>query len=117
ELYTLSLHDALPIWENLGGADDLLHAAKGRLREAELRVIEKYVSTLRERNQVDFSALLSETARLLHENGEVREKLAKKFRFIQVDEFQDTNRAQHEIVELIAGAEDNVLAVGDADQS
>ena len=103
--------------ENLGGAEDLLHAAKGRLREAELRVIEKYVSTLRERNQVDFSALLSETARLLRENGEVREKLAKKFRFIQVDEFQDTNRAQHQIVELIAGPEDNVLAVGDADQS
>ena len=103
--------------ENLGGPEDLLRLAKGRFREAELRVIEKYVTTLRERNQADFSGLLSETARLLAEQPEVREKLQKKFRFIQVDEYQDTNRAQNEIVELIAGPEDNVLAVGDADQS
>jgi DNA helicase-2/ATP-dependent DNA helicase PcrA len=40
-----------------------------------------------------------------------------RFRFIQVDEYQDTNRAQNEIVELLAGEEDNVLAVGDVDQS
>ncbi|MDB5324102.1 MAG: pcrA, partial [Phycisphaerales bacterium] len=103
--------------ENLGGPEDLLHAAKGRLDEAELRVIERYVTTLRERNQADFSGLLSETARLLTEQPEVREKLQKKFRFIQVDEFQDSNRAQNEIVELLAGVEDNVLAVGDGDQS
>src|SRR4051812_18999353 len=103
--------------ENLGTREDLLGAAKGRLREAELRVIERYVSTLRERNQADFSGLLSETARLLAEQPEVREKLQKKFRFIQVDEYQDTNRAQNAIVELLAGPEDNVLAVGDADQS
>ncbi|HEY7119062.1 MAG TPA: UvrD-helicase domain-containing protein [Tepidisphaeraceae bacterium] len=103
--------------ESLGGPEDLLHIAKGRLREAELRVIERYVSTLRERNQADFSGLLSETARLLSEQAEVRERLQKKFRFIQVDEYQDTNRAQNEIVELLAGVDDNVLAVGDADQS
>jgi DNA helicase-2/ATP-dependent DNA helicase PcrA len=103
--------------ENLGTREDLLGAAKGRLREAELRVIERYVSTLRERNQADFSGLLSETARLLAEQSEVREKLQKKFRFVQVDEYQDTNRAQNQIVELLAGPEDNLLAVGDADQS
>lgn len=103
--------------ENLGTAEDLLPLAKGRFNEAELRVIERYVTTLRERNQTDFSGLLSETARLLNEQPEVREKLQKKFRFIQVDEYQDTNRAQNEIVELLAGIEDNVLAVGDADQS
>ena len=47
----------------------------------------------------------------------MRERLQKQFRFIQVDEYQDTNRAQNEIVELLAGEEDNVLAVGDGDQS
>jgi DNA helicase-2/ATP-dependent DNA helicase PcrA len=103
--------------ENLGTAETLPHVAKGKLREGELRVIEKYVSTLRERNQCDFSGLLSETVRLMSEHEDVRERLRKKFRFIQVDEFQDTNRAQHELVELLAGEEDNVLAVGDADQS
>src|SRR5688572_3013576 len=103
--------------ENLGTAETLPHAAAGKLGESELRVIERYVSTLRERGQCDFSGLLSETVRLLAEHADVRERLQKKFRFIQVDEFQDTNRAQHEIVELLAGLEDNVLAVGDMDQS
>jgi len=103
--------------EGLGDSDELQRISRGRLTEAELRVIEKYVSTLRERNQCDFSGLLSETVRLMREQADVREKLQKKFRFIQVDEFQDTNKAQHEIVELICGPEDNVLAVGDGDQS
>ena len=103
--------------ENLGGPDDLLRVARGRFKEAELRVIERYVATLRERNQCDFSGLLSETVRLLEEHPEPRERLSSKFKFIQVDEFQDTNRAQNQLVELIAGPEDNVLAVGDGDQS
>ncbi|HYE21436.1 MAG TPA: UvrD-helicase domain-containing protein [Tepidisphaeraceae bacterium] len=103
--------------ENLGDADDLVRVSRGKLSEAELRVIERYVSTLRERNQCDFSGLLSETVRLLRDFPDVREKLQKKFRFIQVDEFQDTNVAQIAMVELITGPEDNVLAVGDGDQS
>src|SRR4030095_12799977 len=54
---------------------------------------------------------------LLHEHEDVRKRMQAKFRFIQVDEYQDTNKAQNEIVELIAGDDDNVLAVGDGDQS
>src|SRR2546423_917487 len=83
----------------------------------EFKVVRKYVDVLRNRNQCDFSGLLSETVRLLRTAPEVRAKLQSRFRFIQVDEFQDTNRAQNEIVELIGGSEDNVLAVGDGDQS
>src|SRR5206468_1141527 len=67
--------------------------------------------------QCDFSGLLSESVRLLREAADVRERLQKRFEYIQVDEFQDTNRAQTELVELLAGPVDNVLAVGDADQS
>jgi DNA helicase-2/ATP-dependent DNA helicase PcrA len=103
--------------ENLGTDADLIAQIDGRISQAEFRVIRKYIEVLRLRNQCDFSGLLSETVRLLRTTPEVREKLQKKFRFIQVDEFQDTNRAQNEIVELLAGAEDNVLAVGDGDQS
>jgi DNA helicase-2/ATP-dependent DNA helicase PcrA len=103
--------------ENLGTDAQLIAAIDDRIREPEYRVIRKYVDVLRSRNQCDFSGLLSETVRLLRQHPEVREKLQKKFRFIQVDEFQDTNRAQNEIVELLAGPEDNVLAVGDGDQS
>jgi DNA helicase-2/ATP-dependent DNA helicase PcrA len=54
---------------------------------------------------------------LLHEHEDVRKRMRAKFRFIQVDEYQDTNKAQNEIVELLAGDEDNILAVGDGDQS
>lgn len=103
--------------ENLGTDAQLIAAIDQRISEAEHRVIRKYVEVLRSRNQCDFSGLLSETVRLLRQHPEVRAKLQKKFRFIQVDEFQDTNRAQNEVVELLAGAEDNVLAVGDGDQS
>jgi DNA helicase-2/ATP-dependent DNA helicase PcrA len=103
--------------ENLGTDADLIAQIDGRISEPEFRVIRKYVDVLRSRNQCDFSGLLSETVRLLRAAPEVRDKLQKKFRFIQVDEFQDTNCAQNEIVELLAGEEDNVLAVGDADQS
>ncbi len=101
--------------ENLGTDADL--DATDKADDAEVGVLRTYVQTLRQRNQCDFSGLLSETVRLLREDGATQLKLQRKFRFIQVDEYQDTNRAQNEIVELLADAEDNVLAVGDGDQS
>ncbi len=103
--------------EHLGSEKELVAIADEKLRKGELKVIRQYLKVLRERDQCDFSGLLSEMARLLRDEAQVRERLQKKFRFIQVDEYQDTNRAQNEIVELMAGPEDNVLAVGDADQS
>lgn len=104
--------------ENLGEDDaSLLEVAGDRVRDGELSIIKDYVRTLRQRNQVDFSSLLTETVRLLRDHADIRGRLQARFRFIQVDEYQDTNRAQNELVELLAGEEDNVLAVGDADQS
>ena len=104
--------------ENLGddnALDDL--GVQRKLSRAELNIIRGYVQLLRSRNQCDFSAMLSETARLLRDHDDVCKRMRAKFRFIQVDEYQDTNKAQNEIVELLAGDEDNVLAVGDGDQS
>jgi DNA helicase-2/ATP-dependent DNA helicase PcrA len=103
--------------ENLGTDADLEAAAEKRISPPELAVVRNYVEVLRARNQCDFSGLLAETVRLLREHPDVCGRLQVRFRFIQVDEFQDTNKAQHEIVELLAGPEDNVLAVGDGDQS
>ncbi len=103
--------------ENLGTDAQLIAMIGERIDDDEFKVIRKYVDVLRARNQCDFSGLLSETVRLLRQSSDVKSKLQSKFRFIQVDEYQDTNRAQNEIVELITGLEDNVLAVGDADQS
>lgn len=85
--------------------------------EIDRKVLREYVKTLNEQNQCDFSGMLSEMVRLLEKDQSLRERLQRKFRFIQVDEYQDTNMAQNKIVELIAGPEDNVLAVGDLDQS
>jgi DNA helicase-2/ATP-dependent DNA helicase PcrA len=92
-------------------------AASRKIARNEINVVREYVKLLRARNQTDFSGLLSETVRLLREHDDIRDRMRKRFRFIQVDEYQDTNRAQNEIVELLAGDEDNVLAVGDGDQS
>lgn len=104
--------------ENLGTESDLDRMVEEeRIDDREAGVIREYLRTLRSRNQVDFSGLLSETAKLLRDNLDIRAKLQLKFRYIQVDEYQDTNRAQNEIVELLTGEEDNVLAVGDIDQS
>jgi DNA helicase-2/ATP-dependent DNA helicase PcrA len=103
--------------ENLGSDADLEEKCAQTIRDGEVGVLREYIRTLRQRNQCDFSGLLSETVRLLREAPDVRNRLQDKFRFIQVDEYQDTNRAQNEIVELLAGPEDNVLAVGDGDQS
>jgi DNA helicase-2/ATP-dependent DNA helicase PcrA len=103
--------------ENLSTDADLDAKCEGKLKESEVRVLREYVQILRQRNQCDFSGLLSETVRLLRDVPDVRQRLQAKFRFIQVDEYQDTNRAQNEIVELLADKEDNVLAVGDGDQS
>ena len=104
--------------ENLGddaALDEL--GVQRKLSRGELNIIRGYVQLLRGRNQCDFSGMLSETARLLKEHDDVRKRMHAKFRFIQVDEYQDTNKAQNAIVELLAGEEDNVLAVGDGDQS
>jgi DNA helicase-2/ATP-dependent DNA helicase PcrA len=103
--------------ENLGDDDKLHEMAGDKFSEAELGIVREYVRVLRTRDQCDFSGMLSETVRLLRESMEVQAKLQRRFRFIQVDEYQDTNRAQNELVELLAGMEDNVLAVGDGDQS
>jgi DNA helicase-2/ATP-dependent DNA helicase PcrA len=104
--------------ENLSSDAELDDAAAARrIARSEINVVREYVKLLRARNQCDFSGLLSETVRLLREHQDVRERLRTRFRFIQVDEYQDTNRAQNGIVELLAGDEDNVLAVGDGDQS
>jgi DNA helicase II / ATP-dependent DNA helicase PcrA len=103
--------------ENLGSEGELEAKAAETIRAGEVGVLHEYVRLLRQRNQCDFSGLLSETVRLLREAPDVRQRLQNRFRFIQVDEYQDTNRAQNEVVELLSGNEDNLLAVGDGDQS
>lgn len=82
-----------------------------------VKIYKRYVAHLKENNALDFDDLLNETRRLLKNNEEVREYLSSRFRYILVDEFQDTNAVQYEIIKLLSVVHQNVFAVGDDDQS
>ncbi len=81
------------------------------------RVFELYRDALLAANGLDFDDLLLEAVRLLETFDEVRESLQARYRYLLVDEFQDTNRPQYEIVRLLAGTRRNVCVVGDEDQA
>lgn len=80
-------------------------------------IYEKYDNHLRANNALDFDDLLLETLRLLKRDKETLEYLSDKFRYVLVDEFQDTNAVQYNIIKLLASKHGNLFAVGDDDQS
>ena len=81
------------------------------------RVYSAYCDHLKKNNALDFDDLLIQTLRLLETDKDALEYLSGKFRYIHVDEFQDTNRVQYEIIRLLATVHGNLFAVGDDDQS
>jgi DNA helicase II / ATP-dependent DNA helicase PcrA len=76
-----------------------------------------YRQELRKANAMDFDDLLLETVRLLKVAEPVRQHWNRRFHYVLVDEYQDTNRPQYELMTLLAGERHNVCAVGDEDQS
>jgi DNA helicase-2/ATP-dependent DNA helicase PcrA len=80
-------------------------------------VFQIYRQELRKANAMDFDDLLLETVRLLKVAEPVRHYLNRRFQYILIDEYQDTNRPQYELMRLLAGERHNVCAVGDEDQS
>ena len=76
-----------------------------------------YKDELRKANALDFDDLLLESVRLLKADAATREKYQRRFQYILVDEYQDTNRPQYEIMCTLAAAHHNLCAVGDEDQS
>jgi DNA helicase-2/ATP-dependent DNA helicase PcrA len=76
-----------------------------------------YKDELRKNNALDFDDLLLEAVRLLKVSGETRTRYQRRYRYLLVDEYQDTNRPQYELMKLLAGEAKNVCAVGDEDQS
>lgn len=81
------------------------------------KVYEEYQKYLKEHNMMDFEDLLVLTEQLLKENEDVRSFYQNEFKYILVDELQDTNAVQYEIVNLLCGENENIFAVGDDDQS
>ncbi|HWZ98035.1 MAG TPA: UvrD-helicase domain-containing protein [Candidatus Dormibacteraeota bacterium] len=95
---------------------------KERLDEVEkqLEIARAYRASeelLREKKRVSFGSLITGAVALLENNSTVRSTLQEKYRFILVDEFQDTNIAQLRLLELLAGDRKNIFAVGDNDQA
>ena len=81
------------------------------------RIYEEYQKRLTNNQAMDFDDLLMKTVELLRENPAVLEYLQNRFRFILVDEYQDTNHSQYTLVNLLAGKYRNICVVGDDDQS
>ncbi|MDE6441917.1 MAG: UvrD-helicase domain-containing protein [Clostridia bacterium] len=80
-------------------------------------IYERYNKHLQENNALDFDDLLLQTLRLLRADRETLEYLSDKFKYVLVDEFQDTNAVQYNIIKLLASKHGNLFAVGDDDQS
>ena len=81
------------------------------------QIYAEYKKELAKANALDFDDLLLETVRLLKASASVREYYNRRFQYILVDEYQDTNRPQYELMRLLAGTRHNICAVGDEDQS
>jgi DNA helicase-2/ATP-dependent DNA helicase PcrA len=80
-------------------------------------LFEEYRKELRKANALDFDDLLLEATRLLKTATPVREYYNRRFQYLLIDEYQDTNRPQYELMRMLAGERHNVCAVGDEDQS
>ncbi|NMC29891.1 MAG: UvrD-helicase domain-containing protein [Pelolinea sp.] len=111
-----SLHAAISnAKNNLTQAKDFV--AGNYREEITRRVFERYEQKLQASNALDFDDLLLYAVRLLQENDGVRQKYARRFYHVLVDEFQDTNMAQYELLQLLASHYQNIFVVGDEDQS
>ncbi len=80
-------------------------------------IYQLYQQKLRTNNALDFDDLLMLSVRLLESNEEILNKYQQKFKYIMIDEYQDTNHAQYLLARMLAGKHRNLCVVGDADQS
>ena len=97
--------------------DDFLRNTEGYIAENVAEVYDLYQKRLYENNAMDFDDLIMQTVALLELFPEVRERYQTRFKYIHVDEYQDTNHAQYRLVNILAAAHRNLCVVGDDDQS
>ena len=92
-------------------------ASTNPMEEKIAHIFEIYKKELLKANALDFDDLLLETVRLLKSSAETRERYNRRYKYLLIDEYQDTNRPQYELMKLLAGPDANVCVVGDEDQS
>ncbi|MBM3976699.1 MAG: AAA family ATPase [Planctomycetes bacterium] len=113
-----ALHAKISLAKNrLETSADLLKQAADDEDELVARAWQKYDEHLRRNRTLDFDDLLLYALKLLREHKAVKDALARRYRYVMVDEYQDTNGPQYEIVRQIAGSHRNLCVVGDDDQS
>ncbi len=81
------------------------------------KAFKKYQDKLKENNALDFDDIIFLTVKLLQENEDIRTYYQQKFRYVLVDEYQDTNHMQYLLTSMLAGGYENICVVGDDDQS
>ena len=86
-------------------------------KERMAKIYARYVQVLREANALDFDDIILHTVTLLQSDAEVREHYRRKFRYVLIDEYQDTNRLQYLLMKQLVGENGNICVVGDDDQS
>ena len=100
--------------ENLETLEDVINSFTDVL---ESKIVKEYFKQIKEYNLIDFSGILYETYLLLKNDSEVLAGIQDRFKYIQVDEVQDTNFAQFEIINLFGGTTANIMLIGDISQS
>jgi DNA helicase-2/ATP-dependent DNA helicase PcrA len=96
---------------------DSLRGAWNLRDEQIAKIYEKYLSALKESNALDFDDLLLKTVELFETSAQVRERYGRKFKYVMVDEYQDTNRPQYMLIKRLSEMHRNIAVVGDPDQS
>ena len=103
--------------DNMQSADSYYREHESNFREKKIAEVYKmYQKRLKENNALDFDDLICKTVELFKKDSETLEFYQRKFQYIMVDEYQDTNGAQYELVTLLAAKHRNICVVGDDDQ-
>lgn len=104
--------------DRLVGPDDYRAEVGADYRRKQIaRVYNEYQTALNSANSLDFDDIIFKTVMLLRDNAEVRERYQNRFRYVSVDEYQDTNQAQFALTALLSDGYRNLMVVGDDDQS
>ncbi len=118
---SLPPRSALSIISNAKSAkespEDVIAKARDPITKRVGEIYNQYEARLRTSNALDFDDLLLESVRLLQHDKQLREGLSDRIQFLMIDEYQDTNRSQYELMQLLSFKHRNVCVVGDEDQS
>ena len=97
--------------------DEITEKISSQQDEQNAEIYSEYQALLKTNNAVDFDDILFYTVKIIKENPDILEKYSNRYKYICVDEYQDTNHVQYLLIKLLASIHRNVCVIGDADQS